>query len=77
VKREGPFVGEYVLGFPIKIGSHTEFFLQFTIYPAKMADALKDRLSEALNRFTEEGGTKEQLMREDFHHVLMHLCRQE
>lgn len=77
VKREGPFVDEYVLGFPIKIGSHTEFFLQFTIYPAKMADALKDRLNEALSRFTEEGGTKEQLMREDFHHVLMQLCRQE
>ncbi|MDE1376881.1 hypothetical protein PVN38_25075, partial [Bacillus licheniformis] len=77
VKREGPFVGEYVLGFPIKIGSHTEFFLQFTIYPAKMADALKDRLNDALSRFTKEGGTKEQLMRDDFHHVLMQLCRQE
>lgn len=77
MKREGPFVGEYVLGFPIKIGSHTEFFLQFTIYPAKMADALKDRLNDALSRFTKEGGTKEQLMRDDFHHVLMQLCRQE
>ncbi|WP_307893239.1 YecA family protein [Bacillus swezeyi] len=77
VKREGPFVGEYVLGFPIKVGGHTEFFLQFTIYPAKMAEALKSRLSEALDRFTGEGGAKEQLMREDFHHVLMKLCQQE
>lgn len=42
-----------------------------------MADALKDRLNDALSRFTKEGGTKEQLMRDDFHHVLMQLCRQE
>ncbi|WFA05616.1 SEC-C metal-binding domain-containing protein [Bacillus sp. HSf4] len=77
VKREGPFVGEYVLGFPIKVASHTEFFLQFTIYPAKMADVLQSRLKEALDRFTGEGGAKEQLMREDFPHVLMKLCRQD
>lgn len=75
VKREGPFIGEYVLGFPIQVGGHTEFFLQFTIYPKKMADTIKSKVAEALERFTSEGGTAERLMREDFHHLLMKLCQ--
>ena len=33
--------------------------------------------SEALERFTSEGGTAERLMREDFHHLLMKLCQKD
>ncbi|MDI3410244.1 helix-turn-helix domain-containing protein [Bacillus sonorensis] len=77
VKREGPFIGEYVLGFPIQVGGHTEFFLQFTIYPKKMADTIKSKVAEALECFTSEGGTAERLMREDFHHLLMKLCQKD
>lgn len=77
VKREGPFIGEYVLGFPIQLGGHTEFFLQFTIYPRKMAEEIKNRVTEELERFTGEGGAAERFMREDFHRLLMRLCQKE
>ncbi|MDA7026396.1 helix-turn-helix domain-containing protein [Bacillus sp. CLL-7-23] len=68
MKREGPFIGDYVLGFPIKVNDHREFFLQFTIYPKKLIK----KIEWALKPFS---GETKQFMKEKFPQFLMNLCQ--
>ncbi|MCY8907416.1 helix-turn-helix domain-containing protein [Bacillus atrophaeus] len=76
-KQELPPLGSLILGYPIHEAEKAEFFMQFTIFPAKKTDALISKVMKIADPALQKGKTPESFMKEDFQQVLFALLGEE
>ncbi|MDQ9149442.1 helix-turn-helix domain-containing protein [Bacillus velezensis] len=69
-QQDLPPAGSLILGYPIHEAEKAEFFMQFTIFPVKRAEALISKVKKAAAPALAEGKSPERFMQENFDIVL-------